>query len=478
MRHHAEDRRGKSAKIRRRALFLAALLLLCSCSASNPDQFNAPNVSLGDRPGYTSLDVSDVFVEDPSYSSEASQRNMGFSETEAVGLYRVVTRTGDLSVLGITYGDGVYFSLSRRERGVFLTGYGEDRKGVFSGMLSEDYLSPMLLGYAGGFACLYCPESDLTLACRGDGSYVQLSRKDADSVWLYDGGYAMQKGNQIALYPPDKKDSIAVFTLPAGYTWVSGNETGAWVEKDGTVYLLSADGRLSGGFSSLLSVQNGGYVCKSGNYAVVLNPTQGMAYPVRSLTALLACGDDFTMEKTSAGLQITLPTDGKTALLPAGEQFAFGGRTAKGFLYKLDGVWYWFAETAMTQQTLSVLPFAPSDDPMAIAAICAKDALYLRTGKVLRTETVIRDEVSATGVSDYSILFAACGQLEELLKGATLPGDSIFLCTTINMLGMSVPFAVTDEGVFIDVSQPETLENTVSSLLGTLNKSEENEEQE
>jgi hypothetical protein len=203
-----------------------------------------------------------------------------------------------------------------------------------------------------------------------------------------------------------------------------------------------------------------------------------MAYPVRNLTELLACGEDFTAERTSAGLQITLPTDGKTALLPAGEQFAFGGRTEKGFLYKLDGVWYWFAETAMTQQTLSVLPFTPSDEPMVIAAICAKDALCLRTGKMIRTETAIRDEVSATGISDYSILFAACGQLEELLKGATLPGDSIFLCTTINMLGMSVPFAVTDEGIFIDVSRPETLENTVSSLLSTLNKTEDNEEQE
>lgn len=445
---------------------MASFLLLCGCTGPEDlsDLLGAPSVSLGDRPGYKPDEVSGMLEEDPSYASQPSKRNMGLEETEAVGLYRVITRTGDLSVLGMIYGDGTYFVLSQRERGYFVTGYGEDKKGIFSGMLNEEYTSPALLGYAGGFACLYCPESDLTLACRGDGSYLQFRREDADAVWLFDGGYAMQRGQEISLYAPDKKDPKAVFTLPEGYTWVDGNENGAWVEKDGTVSLLSADGRLSGGLSSHLSVQEGGYLCKSDSFSVVLNPLQGVAYAARNLSSLWAVGGDYTMENTSAGLRITMPEIGKTALLPKGKEFTFGGRTEKGFLYAVDGVWYWFASTAMTDFTPDAMPFASSDDPLAVAALCAKNALSAQIGKTLHTETVVRDGLSAAGVADNGVLFDACAALIDLLKNQALPAESLFLCSALNVDGQDVPYAITEGELFLDVSDPKGLEEQLQAL--------------
>lgn len=461
-------------------LLVAAACILSACSA--PEDLSAllgaPEVSLGDRPGYKPEEVSGVFEEDPSYASQPSKRNMGFTETEAVGLYRVVTRTGDLSVLGMAYGDGSYFALSLRERGVFLTGYSEDKEGVFSGMLTEEYLSPSLLGYADGFACLYCPESDLTLACRGDGSYVQLRREDADAVWLFDGGYAMQRGQEISLYPPHKKDPTAVFTLPEGYTWVSGNETGAWIQKDGVVSLLSADGKLSGGLSSLLTVWEDGYLCRSGSFAVVLNPHQGLAYASRNVTALPACGDDYTVELTSAGLRITLPAQGKTALLPAGKDFVFGGRTQKGFLYAVDGAWYWFAASAITEDAPKAFAFSSHEDPMAIAAACAKDALASLAGTPLHTEAVIRDGLSSTGITDNGTLFAVCGELMEILKANSLPEDDLFLCTGLTVQGTDVPYAITEEGIFLSVSPMDTLEEQIASLWAEWNEQNTKEDEQ
>ncbi len=443
------------------------MLSACSGPEDLSQLLGAPDVSLGDRPGYKPQEVSGVLEEDPSYAAQPSKRNMGLAETEAVGLYRVVTRTGDLAVLGMTYGDGVYFAMSQRERGYFVTGYGEDKKGIFSGMLSEEYSAPVLLGYADGFACLYCRESGLTLACRGDGSYIQFRREAADEVWLFDGGYAMQRGQEISLYPPNKKDPIAVFTLPEGYTWVSGNASGAWVEKDGTVSLLSADGKLSGGLSPLLSVQNGGYLCTANRFAVVLNPLQGVAYATRNLSSLLSCGADYSIEKTSAGLRITMPAAGKTALLPGGEAFTLGGRTEKGFLYAMDGAWYWFAETAMTESVVQTIPFAPSDDPMAVSLLCAKDALCAQIGMTLHTESVVRDGFSATGITDSGALFHACTALESLLKHRELPGDKLFLCSALTAEGQALPFAVTEEGIFLTVEQ-DGLEERIDQLFAQL----------
>ena len=148
-------------------------------------------------------------------------------------------------------------------------------------------------------------------------------------------------------------------------------------------------------------------------------------------------------------------------------------RTEKGFLYAWDGVWYWFAATGITEEAPKALAFAPSEDPMAVAISCARDALSAATGKTLHTETVTRDGFAAQGITDDGMLFAACGALASLLKDKPLPAENLFLCSALTIQGEPAPYAVTEEGVYLDVSHPETLGDSVKALFESLQNQED-----
>ncbi|MBQ2254479.1 MAG: hypothetical protein II325_04930 [Clostridia bacterium] len=455
--------------MKRLCLLLAVLLLLAGCSAnlsSMLDVSGAPSADLGDRPGYRPEEVSGTLSEEEIPVAEPTARNMAFEPTATPGLYRIATRTGDLKVLGMTYGNGVFFALTKRESGIAVTGYNDNGIGVFAGHVDEELTDVTLLGFTAGFACIYSPSTGTTLACRTDSTYVQLVREVADEAWLYDGGIAMKRGNVISLYVPDKKEPSATFTLPEGSRWVQGNQTGAWVEKDGKLYLLSADGKMSGALSSLLSIKGEGYLCTAGSSAVVINPLQGIAYYDESVKSLLACGEDFTAEATEEGLRLVSPADGKAALLPLGNAFDFGGRTKKGFLYHTDGVYFWYAASHMTPATLSVVAFTSVEDPLAIGARLMLSVLESKKGVSVSNSGAEAPEFTAVGETDNEKLFSACTILAE---ASVLPAGSLFLCESVTAEGKSVPYFQTENALYLDISDPERL----SALLKELNENEE-----
>lgn len=437
-------------------LLLTALLFLTGCSAGLEGLLNvpdAPSGEFGDRPGYRPTEVSGTMSEEDIPIGEPSGRNMAFEPTDIPGLYRILTRTGDLEVLGMTYGDGVYFAMTKRESGLSVTGYNDDGVGLFAGLLGEVMTDPILLGYTAGCACIYSPTGNATLACRGDSTYVQLTREPADKVWLYDGGFAMQRGNVISLYPPDKKEPTATFTLPEGYAWVQGNQTGAWVEKEGKLHLLSADGKLSGGLSPLLTVTDGGYLCRFGNHAVVVNTLQGMAYYSEG-SALLACGKDYAAEQTENGVKFLLPAEGKTVALSTAGDATFGGRTKKGFLYRDGESWLWFAASRMDLTAIPVASFTSAEDPLLIGSKLLLSALEAKKNNKVCNDDHAYGTVSVKGATDSEALFTA---LALLLEEHELPDGELYLCRSITVDGQGVKYHNTPMRFYLDISRPEEI---------------------
>lgn len=440
-------------------VLLMALLLLTGCSGNLSGALNVPDSpdgEFGDRPGYRPTEVSGTLSEE-EIPVTPSGRNMAFEPTAESGLYRVLTRTGDLEVLGMTYGDGRFFAMTRRESGIAVTGYDDNGTGVFAGLINEELEDPVLLGFTAGFACIYAPGQNATLACRANGTYVQLIHESAEEVWLYDGGYAMRRGNVISLCLPNEKEPVATYTLPEGYAWVQGNQTGAWVEKDGKLHLLSADGKLSGGLSPLLTVTENGYYCQANGTSVVVNTLQGMAHPGAG-EALLACGKDFSAEKTPEGLRLVLPAEGKAATLTGKGEITFGGRTKKGFLYRSDEGWFWFAASAMTPATLPVVSFSSLEDPLAMGA---KLLLSVLEGK--KNEKVCNDDhaygtVVATGETDPATLYTA---LSLLLAEYEMPEGELYLCHAITVDGEAVRYHKTPMRFYLDISDPEEVHTII-----------------
>ena len=141
--------------MKRLCLLLAVLLLLAGCSANlsgTLDVSGAPSADLGERPGYRPQEVSGTLSEEEIPVAEPTARNMAFEPTATPGLYRIVTRTGDLKVLGMTYGNGVFFALTKRESGIAVTGYNDNGIGVFAGHVDEELTDVTLLGFTAGFA--------------------------------------------------------------------------------------------------------------------------------------------------------------------------------------------------------------------------------------------------------------------------------------------------------------------------------------
>ena len=127
--------------MKRLCLLLIALLLLAGCSANLSgmlDVSGAPSAELGDRPGYRPEEVSGTLSTEDIPIAEPTARNMAFEPTATPGLYRIVTRTGDLKVLGMTYGNGLFFTLTKRESGIAVTGYTDEGTGVFAGHVDEE----------------------------------------------------------------------------------------------------------------------------------------------------------------------------------------------------------------------------------------------------------------------------------------------------------------------------------------------------
>ncbi|MBE6579972.1 MAG: hypothetical protein E7651_09265 [Ruminococcaceae bacterium] len=450
--------------MKRLCLLLTAVLLLTGCSANLSGLLHVSDTlsaEFGDRPGYHPEETSGTLSTEEIPVSDPTDRNMAFEPTATPGLYRVLTRTGDLKVLGMTYGDGVFFALTKRESGIAVTGYNEDGAGVFAGLIDEELTDPILLGYTAGFACIYAPASSTTLACRTDRTYVQLVREEADQVWLYDGGFAMKRGNTVSLYAPDQKEPAATFSLPEGYTWVQGNQTGAWVEKGGKLYLLAADGKLSGALSPLLTPKGDGYLCAANGSAVVVNSLQGMAYYDENAQALLACGKDFSAQRVEDGMRLLLPAEGKAATLPLGNTFTFGGRTKKGFLYHTDGVWFWYGASSMTPVTLAVASFTSAEDPLAVAARLMRSVAETQKGVSLSTEDLSEGELTAVGATDGELLFAACALL---LQEGVLPAE-LTLCESITLDGERVGICKNGSAVCLDISHPEEIPSLLQSLL-------------
>ncbi len=445
--------------MKRLCLLLTALLLLTGCTSELSgllDASGAPSADLGERPGYRPSEVSGTMSEEDPFASEQTGRNMAFEPTDTPGLYRVLTRTGDLEVLGMTYGDGTYFALTRREAAISVTGYNDSGAGIFAGHVDEELADPTLLGFTAGYACIYSPAANTTLACRGNGTYIQLIHEPADEVWLYDGGFAMRRGNVISLYPPNTDDPIATFTLPEGYTWVQGNQTGAWVEKNGKLHLLSADGKLSGGLSPLLTVKGEGYLCKLEDTAVVVGPASAVALYDKGIHRLLACGKEYAAAEGEDGLRLYLFEEGKKAVLPTEEGFSFIGRTNKGFLYLTEQGYFWYADSHLEGFAVSVTMYATAEGPLDIA--CRKlESLLEDKGIHVSSEADYFGTIEADGEKR----FAAC----RLLLESDLPAvKTVFLCSSVTVEGEAVSHYLDGENLYLDISRPEELPSILQSL--------------
>lgn len=338
-------------------ILLPLVCLLVGCSSGEIGYLDVPAspsaVFSNDRPGYSEAETSE---NDTSGTVNRSSRNMTFVETEAVGLSRVYTREGDLEVLGAASGDGVLFVLSRRESGISVTGYDGQGNGLFAGQLEETYKEPRMLGFAAGYACLYCPVASRVVSCRTDGSYVWFPYESAETVSLYENGYVFIRGNKVSLCTPEDSAPAAIYVLPSDCTWKAGNETSALIEKDGVLYTMKPGGKPEP-LPVLASYEGGGYVCGS----VVCNPQSGIAFFSPQTEELLFCGDDFTVEKQAVGLVIA-SDGGDCAVLPYGGAFAFHGRTESGFWYTVDGQLYFFDSSELVHASRASLPFGGIDD--------------------------------------------------------------------------------------------------------------------
>lgn len=449
--------------MKRLCLILTAVLLLSGCSAGLGhvlDVPSSPSADLSDRPGYYPTENSGTLSQEETLNEEPSERNMAFEATDTPGLYRVITRHGDLEVLGMTYGDGMFFALTKRDSGISITGYNDEGDGIFAGLLDEDMADGVLLGYTAGYACIYSPSLGATLSCRTDRSYVKVIREAAEEVWLYDGGIAMKRGNTVSLYTPNGKDPSVVFTLPEGYSWVQGNQSGAWVEKSGRLYLLSADGKLSGALSALTTVRDEGHLFTWGKSSVVVGPSSTLAFYEEDIESLLACGKEFAVVETKEGVSLYLFQDSRKVILPMESGFRFDGKTKNGFLYSHDGGYFWYADSQMEAYSASITFYAIMGEPLDIAARHII-TLVERTKEVSISDIIPSGSVTATPENDSEKRFTA-GVI--LLESSFPSVKTIFLCSEIIDQGERVSYSLQDDKLFLDISRPEDLSSILQSL--------------
>lgn len=445
-------------------LFLACILLLSGCKTaggflSMPD---SPSADLPDRPGVVSKDPTETDSKEESKqeNTELPERNMTFAETDTPHLYTILTRKGDQKILGMTYGDGTYFVLTKREKGSAITGYDPDGIGTFAGILEESFTFPTMMGFADGYACLYSAETNRTFACKADSTYVWFDRGKTDSIRLYRGGYVHIRDDVVSFYGPQYQKAYTSYNIPDGMTFLLGDEEYALVSKqDGSLVQLtfSPDAMTETPLSPLLSYDGNAVALSAHGQTVLFNPYDHTLIPAYGLGSVLASGKGYMIEEQDGSIRFVNTENGSTFSLPKSGAFRFGARTDDGFLFAQGDTWYLLKDEAFDSRINVYRREEGGDLPtVAFRALCGTVPAHIR----LSADSFPADgEITATQVTDGETLFTSAAYALTAAKNA-LQSDRIclYLCDSVTIGNTAVPYAMTEENgtanILLDVTDP------------------------
>lgn len=460
---------------------IAFTILLVGCQSAEGflNVPASPSADLPDRPGAVSEGSS---VEDSSEElslPEIGGRDLTFTETETEGITRIQTRKGDLEVLSMMYADGCFAALSRREAGIALTGYDEAGKGIFAGILNEELEDAVLLGFAGGFVCLYSETAKNSFACTPDGVYHRMEHGKIDKVALYRHGYAFTDGNTVSLCAPDRTEPYMTYRLPDGAVWLTGDEERALIQMGGRLYLLYPDGSLSEPFSETISFSAGGLIFRAEGQTVLANPFEKTAFASAECVSVLAAGTDYLVEQLQDSVRFTLPKAGTAFTLEADNTFRFGGRTENGFLYALCGEWYLLSEEVFEPLAAHVIEY-PSDENALFAAgqaLCAsasaaKGMVFASDGAPFALSPAVAG-FTAHRITDGETLFTAAAVLISASETyGNAPNACIYLCSRVDVGDTQMDYTFFEDGgtvgVLLDVSDTEKLPGLLEEIVTIL----------
>ncbi len=445
-------------------LFLACLILLSGCKTAGgflvtPD---SPSADLPDRPGAVSTDESETASKEESEqeNTELPERNMTFSKTDTPHLFSVLTRQGDRKILGMTYGDGTYFALTQREKGIALTGYDTDGIGTFAGILEESFTFPTLMGFADGYACLYSAETGRTFACKADSTHVWFDRDETDSVRLYRGGYVLIRDGAVSFFGPQNQKAYASYTVPDDMTFLLGDEEHALASaKDGSLVQLtfSPDGMTKTALPPYLSYDGNVLAISDAGQTVIFNPYDLTLVAAPKAGKVLAAGKGYLIGEQNGSLWFLDTKNGKTFSMPKDGAFHFGGRTEDGFLFAQDGAWYLLKDEALVGET-DVLQYQTDTELLTAAykALCNAAPKQLR---LFDRDFPTGGDLSATEVTDGEVLFASAAfALSAFDRVALADSVHIYLCDSVTVGASPVPYAMQEENgvtsILLDVTDP------------------------
>lgn len=446
-------------------LLIACALLLVGCKNTEGflDVPASPSAAISEFPDIVSESVSEETSAETS-ESVLHERNMVFLETETEHLLQIKTRKGDLEVLGITYGDGVYFVLSRRESGNAVTGYSTVGKGLFAGVLEKAFTSPQLLGYANGYACLYSPDAKRTFACEPDSTYAWFDRKDAETVFLYQNGYAVVANGTLSLYGPKSKEPYNSYPIPGQATVLAADEERALLQQNGTLIQLDAKTAQTATLSPYLSYENGALsACLHGQTAIcsIYDMTVTAS---NGLVRVLAAGRGYLVEELSASVRFTLTDRNRSFVLPKDDTFRFGARTDGGFVFAQGETWYLLSDEAFTEPSPAVLTCTDGTQLLYTAgqALCASASGNIRlaeSGAPFAMSPAVAG-FTATRVTDGETLFAAASYLLSATQNISLSQNiCIYLCDSVTDGAEPALYTMFEDGtvtgVLLDVTDTD-----------------------
>lgn len=450
-------------------LLIVCALLLVGCKKAGgflgmPD---SPSADLPERPGVVSESSREESAEE-SDSGEVplADRNMTFLETEHPYLQQLLTRKGDLEVLDMTYGGGVYFAITKRESGIALTGYDQEGIGVFAGIMETDFESPELLGYADGYACLYSPVTYQTFACKADGTYAAYPREEADEVRLYPRGYVHIKGNTVSFYGPAQKKPYETHTMPSHLTYLFGNEEQMIASRtDGTLVYLTFDAEtfFETELSPFLNCDGMALSFSSHEQTVIFNPYDHTLVSSSDHLRVLAAGNGYLITELAQELRFVRTADGASCVLPKKGVFRFGARTDGGFLFAMGDKWYLLDDEAL-QETITVLHRKERTDLLYTAAktLCSSAVGNIRLAESGAPYSALPAVAgySASRVSDYEALFDAAADLLSWSQNTTLDQSiCVYLCDSVTQDLSPVPYTLFKDGgvtgVLLDVTDAD-----------------------
>lgn len=455
-------------------LLFACILMLSGCKTaegflSMPD---SPSADLPERPGFVSEESSSKPQPEESEQEEGAlpERNMTFLDTDTPYLKQILTRRGDQKILGMTYGDGTYFALTKREKGYALTGYDTDGIGTFAGILEDSFTFPTLMGYADGYACLYSAEACRTFACKADSTYVRFNRGKTDSIQLYRGGYVHIRDGVVSFFGPQHQKAYATYTIPDGMTFLLGNEETALVSKqDGTPVQLtfSPDGMTENLLSSCLSYDGNAITVSAHGQTVLFNPYDHTLIAAPEYAKTLAAGKGYVIEEQNGGIRFVDTENGNTFFLPKSGAFRFGARTDEGFLFALGDAWYLLEDEALDGNA-DVYQRIEGDNLLSVAcrALCetASGAFRLFDGGF---PTI--NGVAATEVTDAETRFASAALALNVADGIECSESvHVYLCDSVTADTSAVPYAMAEQdgvtSVLLDVTDPHYKEQLTEIL--------------